>query len=252
MNPELLKIARDLERQGLKLEAAAVRAVAAAYGQLTLNDLFALLQMALDTEDLTKRVAAGARLMEAFRAAAGALQVAPDEMRTLLADSVKLGATQAQAMIVAAGNPAVLAAFSVRPTRAIEFANHAATRLTNYWGMEQSRLATQVQGVIVEALERGQSIQQAQMKLRETVNVSKKRATLIVRNEIATASATAVQATQTDLGIEEYIWVTAHDDRVRPEHKARDGKTFRWDTPPKDGHPGQPIQCRCVAVAVIP
>ena len=67
-------------------------------------------------------------------------------------------------------------------------------------------------------------------------------------------------------GVTEYIWRTAEDERVVGEpgglyptgnsrhmnHAERDGKRFRWDNPPPDGHPGQAIQCRCVAQAVIP
>lgn len=52
-------------------------------------------------------------------------------------------------------------------------------------------------------------------------------------------------------GIEEYIWRTAGDNRVRPAHILRNGKKFKWDRPPLDGHPGMAIRCRCVAIPVI-
>ena len=36
-------------------------------------------------------------------------------------------------------------------------------------------------------------------------------------------------------------------------HIANNGQIFAWDSPPPDtGHPGDDVQCRCVAVAVIP
>lgn len=58
---------------------------------------------------------------------------------------------------------------------------------------------------------------------------------------------------QRQVGVTEYIWRTSQDERVRPEHAAKNGRKFRWDTPPPDtGHPGQDIQCRCVAQAVLP
>lgn len=54
------------------------------------------------------------------------------------------------------------------------------------------------------------------------------------------------------LGIEGYEWVTSQDERVRPTHVANSGQMFSWASPPIDtGHPGQDIQCRCVAVPVI-
>lgn len=69
------------------------------------------------------------------------------------------------------------------------------------------------------------------------------------------------QTRQTSLGIEEYTWQTADDERVvgnpsglypKPtklhgNHYVRRGKIFRWDEPPDDGHPGWAIRCRCHA-----
>ena len=59
------------------------------------------------------------------------------------------------------------------------------------------------------------------------------------------------QARQMKLGIERYRWRTAGDTRVRTEHAMREGQIFSWDRPPPDGHPGQPINCRCYAEPVI-
>ena len=42
------------------------------------------------------------------------------------------------------------------------------------------------------------------------------------------------------------------DERERAHHVDREGKEFNWDKPPDDGHPGQPILCRCYAEAVLP
>ncbi len=44
-----------------------------------------------------------------------------------------------------------------------------------------------------------------------------------------------------------YKWRTQKDNRVRKEHMEREGKVFNWDTPPFDGHPGEPYNCRCWA-----
>jgi hypothetical protein len=44
-----------------------------------------------------------------------------------------------------------------------------------------------------------------------------------------------------------YIWRTAGDDKVRPSHAANEGERFAWDNPPDTGHPGEDINCRCVA-----
>jgi len=80
-----------------------------------------------------------------------------------------------------------------------------------------------------------------------------KRARLIARDQTSKLNSALNQKRQTNLGVEEYIWRTAGDGRVRESHANKNGKIFRWDTPPKDtGPPGQDIQCRCVAQPIIP
>jgi len=57
---------------------------------------------------------------------------------------------------------------------------------------------------------------------------------------------------QRQVGVAQYIWRTSEDERVRQDHRVKNGRRIRWDDPPTDtGHPGQDIQCRCVAQAVI-
>lgn len=58
---------------------------------------------------------------------------------------------------------------------------------------------------------------------------------------------------QKEVGIEEYIWETSQDDRVRITHQMNSGRRVRWDDPPtQTGHPGEDIQCRCIARAIVP
>ena len=47
------------------------------------------------------------------------------------------------------------------------------------------------------------------------------------------------QALQKAMGIRFYVWTTQHDARVRDSHAERDGKIFRWDSPPEGGHPAE-------------
>lgn len=79
-----------------------------------------------------------------------------------------------------------------------------------------------------------------------------KRAKLIARDQSSKLNSALNQQRQQNLDVEEYIWRTSGDERVRHNHRSKNGKKFRWDSPPKDtGHPGQDIQCRCVAQAII-
>ena len=87
--------------------------------------------------------------------------------------------------------------------------------------------------------------------LQNILMMEKKRAVLIATDQVGKLNGRITQYQQQSIGVEEYIWQTAGDRRVRPRHVARNGVKFRWDKPPDDGHPGQPIRCRCVADPVI-
>ena len=80
---------------------------------------------------------------------------------------------------------------------------------------------------------------------------AKKRAALIARDQVNKFNGNLDMKRQMSVGIKKYIWVTSGDERVRPEHRARNGETFKWTQPPFDGHPGQPINCRCRAKPVF-
>lgn len=249
----VLRLANHLEREGKRLEAAAIRAVVAQYRTLSLADLVALINAVSSGETSAARVAGLDLLMSAFRQAVSDLSTAPAALQTLLTTAVQTGSSTGAAMLAAAAsNPELIDAFRVRPDREIELAQHAAKRLETYWGRENRRLADEVQSALLEGLERGQSPAQMAARLRERVSVSKSRALLIATNEISTAMAAGNQAAQADAGVAEYIWLATKDARTRDAHRARDGKRFRWDDPPSDGHAGFPIRCRCVALAVIP
>lgn len=88
-------------------------------------------------------------------------------------------------------------------------------------------------------------------QLKEIGNVTDRRAKLIARDQTSKLNSALNQQRQQNLGVEEYEWVTSKDERVRESHKQNNGKIFRWDSPPPTGHPGEEIQCRCVAKPII-
>lgn len=88
--------------------------------------------------------------------------------------------------------------------------------------------------------------------IKKQLNVSETRAKLIARDQMAKVNASITEAKQQALGIIEYEWSTAGDERVRESHADNDGKIFRWDSPPAEtGHPGDDVNCRCVAIPII-
>jgi SPP1 gp7 family putative phage head morphogenesis protein len=90
---------------------------------------------------------------------------------------------------------------------------------------------------------------------REGAALNKKtmnRAKLIARDQTAKTNAAINQSRQEALGVDEYIWDTSGDERVRESHRRNNGKVFKWSKPPRDtGHPGHDVNCRCLARAVI-
>ena len=96
-------------------------------------------------------------------------------------------------------------------------------------------------------------------QIQERLGVGLSRAKLIARDQTTKLNGQLQQAHQEAAGITEYTWSTSKDENVRKDHRALNGKRFRYDSPPitntKTGdrnNPGQDIQCRCVAIPVIP
>ena len=109
-----------------------------------------------------------------------------------------------------------------------------------------------VESIIRSGVMAGESPKSLAAKIQEAGGVTKRRATLIARDQIGKANAELTQYRQMDLVIKDYTWITSHDERVRSSHRVRDGVQFSWDKPPEDGHPGMPIQCRCHASPIFP
>lgn len=105
--------------------------------------------------------------------------------------------------------------------------------------------------VIAEGLTRGRDYQSIRGSLLGVKGVESRRAKLIARDQTQKFFANIDEARQRDIGVEEYKWRTAGDQRVRKAHRDNDGKVFRWDKPPKTGHPGHDVQCRCYAQPVL-
>ncbi len=108
-----------------------------------------------------------------------------------------------------------------------------------------------VEQAVVEAMADGLRHEEIIDEIERIGGVTESRAKLIARDQIGKLNSDFNRIRQTDLGIDEYTWSTSGDERVRDEHADLDGKTFRWNDPPPEGHPGEPIQCRCVAIPVF-
>ncbi len=101
--------------------------------------------------------------------------------------------------------------------------------------------------------------------IQDILGSTKRRASVIARDQTAKMNSQMAQARQVDAGVTHYQWRTAGDQRVvgnpsglypkgnakHMNHFDRNGKIFSWNDPPPDGHPGFAIMCRCVSLPVL-
>jgi SPP1 gp7 family putative phage head morphogenesis protein len=115
----------------------------------------------------------------------------------------------------------------------------------------------------------GQRWEEIAPDLEKRLGVGVNRARLIARDQTNKFNGSMQKITQESAGIQEYTWSTSKDFAVRgrpggvyedskENHWKLEGKTFRWNAPPiipgtsERAHPGERIQCRCVAIPRIP
>lgn len=123
-------------------------------------------------------------------------------------------------------------------------------------------VAKRLEAQLLQALTQGMNNAEIAKIITREFGIGRKRAALIARDQAASFNGNLNRIRQTGLGVTEYQWSSSLDERVRgnpggrypnarPSHWDREGKTFRWNAPPEGGHPGEPINCRCTARAVI-
>lgn len=113
-------------------------------------------------------------------------------------------------------------------------------------GANAEQLA-RIESAVLRAIRSGTGGKELTQEIGSVLSANRSRVNLIARDQIGKYSGQLDRAKQTSAGVEYYFWRTSADERVRPTHQAREGERFSWDKPPSDGHPGQPIRCRCTA-----
>lgn len=129
---------------------------------------------------------------------------------------------------------------------------------------------SQINTLCEQAVVNGYSVKQLQEQIKKASNgLTDKKCRLIARDQIGKLQGQVSQAQMEEVGLEMYVWETSGDERVRSTHIPMDGLLCRWDDAnvySADGgkhwiprpanavkmHPGQDIQCRCIAVAYMP
>jgi SPP1 gp7 family putative phage head morphogenesis protein len=95
-------------------------------------------------------------------------------------------------------------------------------------------------------------------QIQEKYDVDKNHAVFIARDQTAKLNSDITQAQQEDAGVNEYIWRSMDDNRVRHRHAELNGSRHKYSEPPvvdeKTGrtcNPGQDYNCRCVALPIF-
>jgi SPP1 gp7 family putative phage head morphogenesis protein len=123
-----------------------------------------------------------------------------------------------------------------------------------------SEYHSQVEGLVMRSVTAGGDLEQLSKDLRHRYGVTRRRAELIARDQNRKATASLRRARETELGIEDGIWLHSHGgNEPRPTHVKQDGKRFNlktgwFDTDPKVRKhilPGELINCRCTWKPVI-
>lgn len=115
-----------------------------------------------------------------------------------------------------------------------------------------------VHELTLRALESSARADEIAEEIGRSGQVTRSRANLIARTEVARTSSGLTEARALHVGSEGYFWRTSEDDDVRLEHRKLNGKFIPWSSPPVAGHggmryhAGQGPNCRCYPEPVIP
>lgn len=115
-------------------------------------------------------------------------------------------------------------------------------------------VSDEVRGRISDTVFRGfqarTPIAEVARDLRESVDMSRRRAIRIAADQSQKLSAALDTERMVQAGIDKWEWRSSHKLHYRPEHLAREGKVYSWDNPPKD-MPGQLPFCGCRKLGVL-
>lgn len=115
----------------------------------------------------------------------------------------------------------------------------------------------EIQPLIAQAHAEGWRVERLREVIVERWDVERSHAYLIARDQVLKLNGQITQARHEAAGVTHYVWTSSKDERVRPEHRRLDGKTFAWSDPPEVApgrreHPGGDFQCRCTPFPVLP
>lgn len=117
--------------------------------------------------------------------------------------------------------------------------------------------AQRVHKLTTEATYQSTRAREIAAEIMKTGQVTKSRANLIARTEVARTASSLTMVRSVHVGSIGYVWRTSRDADVRRSHRQMEGKFVEWSTPPtlSDGtvtHAGMIYNCRCYPEPVLP
>jgi SPP1 gp7 family putative phage head morphogenesis protein len=113
----------------------------------------------------------------------------------------------------------------------------------------------EIEGQVVDAMTAGERHTELAKRINARFDNGASRAALIARDQVAKFTGSLAKTRQQAAGVQWFRWSSSLDERVRPSHRAVNGQEFSWDALPvldgEEAYPGQPIQCRCVAIPIL-
>jgi len=127
------------------------------------------------------------------------------------------------------------------------------------------RAAERVQELVLQSLKTGEyRAEGLAEQIINVGNITRNRAKLIARTEVARISTGFTKARSEVLDLPWYMWKTSHDARVRSSHKLMNKVLIKWNDPaaPEEldplskksyghYHPGEIFNCRCFPQPII-
>lgn len=120
----------------------------------------------------------------------------------------------------------------------------------------RDNVSNELESMIYRVFEQGKTAKELAKEMTERLGIDKRKAALIARNEIKNTYTQLTRKRMEEYGVEYAVWETAHDERVRSEHRHFNGKKYKVGQGLKNEkgeyeEAGDAINCRCIAVPII-
>lgn len=115
----------------------------------------------------------------------------------------------------------------------------------------RGRVMDEIEAIVVRAYSDGSRAETIAPEIAARYEITERHARLVARDQIGKLNSRVTAARHQELGIASFEWMSMSDGRVRRRHVELHGRRYRYDKPPAEGLPGQPVCCRCVQQPVF-